>query len=169
MREQVLESYWPLKQVRDADLYFYLEAIEEYLPDNRVRVAGHGDLLMLGGYSYLGLNGHPRINQAACRAIERFGTGTHGARMLAGTLSLHRELEQRIADFKHTEAAAVFSSGYIANISTISCLLGRHDTVICDKLDHACIVDGAALSNAKVELFRHNDMEHLAALLASAD
>ena len=161
MSDLSLEPYWPVKPVRDADLYFYLESIKEYLPNNRVRVTGHGDLLMLGGYSYLGLNGHPAINKAAIQAIERFGTGTHGVRMLAGTVEIHRQLEVKVAAFKGTQAAATFSSGYFANVSAIACLVGRHDTVICDKLDHASIVDGCQLSGAKHVRFRHNDMEHL--------
>jgi 8-amino-7-oxononanoate synthase len=156
-----LEPAWPVEKGRAEDLYFYLEAIEEYLPGNRVRVVGHGDMIMLGGYSYLGLIGHPAINEAAHRAIDKFGTGTHGVRMLAGTLTLHRELEARIAAFKGTEAAATFSSGFFANVSSIAALVGRHDTVICDKLDHASIVDGCLLSGAKFVRFDHNDMAHL--------
>ena len=161
MNDKSLERYWPIKSMREADVYFYLEAIQEYLPDNRVRVAGHGEMLMLGGYSYLGLNGHPTINEAAQRVIEKYGTGTHGVRMLAGTLEIHRQLEARIAEFKGTESAATFSSGFFANVSAIACLIGRHDTVICDKLNHASIVDGCQLSGAKLVRFRHNDMEHL--------
>lgn len=161
MSELALEPYWPVKALKEADGYFYLESIEEYLPNNRVWVTGHGDLLMLGGYSYLGLNGHPAINKAAIQAIERFGTGTHGVRMLAGTLEIHRLLEAKVAAFKGTQGAATFSSGYFANVSAIACLVGRHDTVICDKLDHASIVDGCQLSGAKHVRFRHNDMEHL--------
>lgn len=156
-----LETYWPVAAVREQDLYFYLEQIEEYLPNNRVRVRGHGDMLLLGGYSYLGLNGHPAINASAVRAIERYGTGTYGVRMLAGTLDLHKNLENSIARFKGTEAAATFSSGYFANVSTIACLVGRNDAIICDKLDHASIVDGCHLSGAKLVRFRHNDMDHL--------
>lgn len=165
MNDLALEPYWPVKPVRDADLYFYLEAIEQYLPGNRVRVAGHGDLLLLGGYSYLGLNCHPAISQAACRAIKKYGTGTHGVRMLAGTLDLHLQLEAKVAAFKGTEAAATFSSGFFANVSAIACLIGRHDTVICDKLNHASIVDGCQLSGAKFVRFRHNDMSHLESCL----
>ena len=112
INDKRLEPTWPLHLAREEDLYFYLEAIEAYLPNCRVRVTGHGELLMLGGYSYLGLNGHPKINQAAKEAIERYGTGTEGVRMLAGTLDLHRQLEAEIARFKGTEAAATFSSGY---------------------------------------------------------
>lgn len=156
-----LEPAWPVTQGREDDLYFYLEAIEEYLPDNRVRVTGHGEMIMLGSYSYLGLNGHPAINAAAMQAVQRFGTGTHGVRMLAGTLSIHKELEAKIAEFKGTEDAATFSSGYFANVSTIAALVGRHDTVICDKLDHASLIDGCRLSGAKLVRFAHNDMADL--------
>lgn len=150
-----------VEQALEQDVYFYLETIEEYLSGNRVRVANWGEMLMLGGYSYLGLIGHPAINEAAHRAIDEFGTGTHGVRMLAGTLSIHRRLETKIAEFKGTEAAAVFSSGFFANVSTIAALIGRHDTVICDKLDHASIVDGCYLSGAKFVRFAHNNMAHL--------
>jgi glycine C-acetyltransferase len=168
LNDQALETFWPIASLRDQDLYFYLEQIEEYLPGSRVRVRGHGEMLLLGGYSYLGLNGHPEINAAAIRAIEQYGTGAHGARMLAGTLDLHKELEQAIAGFKGTEAAATFSSGFFANVSTIACLVGRHDTVLCDKLNHASVVDGCQLSGANFLRFRHNDMEHLEATLKAA-
>ena len=164
--EKAFEPLWPVDEGRRAGLYFYLESIDEYLPGNRVRVANHGEMLLLGGYSYLGLNGHPDINAAASAAIEKYGTGTHGARMLAGTLALHRELEAEVARFKGTEAAATFSSGFFANVSAITCLIGRDDTVICDKLDHASIVDGCLLSGARFLRYRHNDMDHLEKSLA---
>jgi 8-amino-7-oxononanoate synthase len=154
-----IQPYWPVGPVKKEDLYFYLEAIEEYLPGNRVKVAGHGEMLLLGGYSYLGLNRHPAVSKAAIDAIQKYGTGTHGVRMLAGSLQIHRDLEAKIAQFKGTEAAATFSSGFFANVSAIAALLGRHDTVICDKLNHASIVDGCILSGAKFLRFRHNDME----------
>jgi glycine C-acetyltransferase len=147
--------------VQESGLYFYLEATDSYLPEARVNVVGHGQLIMLSSYSYLDLNGHPKINKAAHAAIDRFGTGTHGVRLLSGTLDLHRELEKRIARFKQTEAAITFSSGYIANMSVITTLLEGNDTVICDKLDHASIVDGCMLTRAKFVRFRHNDMDHL--------
>jgi 8-amino-7-oxononanoate synthase len=150
-----------VEQAYAEDVYFYGETIEEYLSANRVRVAGWGNMLMLGGYSYLGLFGHPDICEAARRAIDEFGTGTQGVRMLAGTLSVHRQLEARVAEFKGTEAAATFSSGFFANVSTIAAVVGRNDTVICDKLDHASIVDGCLLSGAKFVRFAHNNMSHL--------
>ena len=165
MNDLISETYWEIDAAKKAGVYFYLEAIEEYLPGNRVTVAGHGDMLMLGGYSYLGLNGHPAINAAAHQAIEKYGTGTLGVRLLSGTLDIHRQLEAKIAAFKGAEAAVTFSSGFFANVSSIACLVGPEDTVICDKLDHTSIVDGCRLSGAKYVRFAHNDMDSLEACL----
>ena len=150
-----------VRYYKEKGLYFYLETTEEMLPNSRVRVTGHGDMIMLGGYSYLGLIGHPQINAAAKAAVDQFGTGTHGVRLLAGSLTLHNELEERIAAFKHAEAAITLSSGYVTNVATISSLLRKGDTVICDKLNHASIVDGCLLAMADFVRFRHNDMPHL--------
>jgi 8-amino-7-oxononanoate synthase len=155
------DTLWDIDYYKEKGLYFYLEATEELLPNGRVRVQNHGEMIMLGGYSYLGLIGHPQINAAAQAAVEKYGTGTYGVRLLAGTLDLHLELEERIARFKQTEAAVTFSSGYVTNLATISSLLRRGDTVICDKLNHASIVDGCLLAQAKFIRFRHNDMDHL--------
>lgn len=163
------DTLWDIDHYKEQGLYFYLEEIEEILPNGRVYVKGHGDMIMLGGYSYLGLIGHPKINQASVQAVEKYGTGTYGVRLLAGTLDLHMELERKIADFKGTAAAVTFSSGYVTNLATISALLRKGDVVICDKLNHASIVDGCLLSQAKFVRFRHNDMEHLEYRLASAD
>lgn len=163
------EMLWNIDYYKAAGLYFYLEATEELLPNGRVYVANHGEMIMLGGYSYLGLIGHPKINAAAKAAVDKYGTGTYGVRLLAGSLTLHNELEARIADFKRTEAAMTMSSGYVTNLSTIASLLRRGDTVICDKLNHASIVDGCLLSQAKFVRFRHNDMDHLERRLMEAD
>jgi 8-amino-7-oxononanoate synthase len=152
---------WDVDHYKEVGLYFYLEATQEILPNGRVVVENHGEMIMLGSYSYLGLIGHPEIDAAAKTAVDQYGTGTHGVRLLAGSLQLHNELEDRIAAFKETEAAITFSSGYVTNVATISSLLRRGDTVICDKLNHASIVDGCMLAMAKFVRFRHNDMEHL--------
>ena len=165
---QLPEMLWPVEWARERGLYFYLEPVKE-LRDGRVVVEGRGEMIMLSSYSYLGLLGHPQIEAAAKEAIDRFSTGTHGVRLLAGTLTLHNELEQRIARFKGAEAAIVYSSGYVTNLSTISTLVRRGDLVICDKLNHASIVDGCLLSGARFLRFRHNDMEHLEQRLAQAD
>jgi glycine C-acetyltransferase len=123
---------------------------------------------MYASYSYLGLVGHPRINEAAKKAVDKFGTGTNGVRLLAGTLTLHKELEERIANFKHAEAAVTYSSGYVTNLTVISGLMGRGDYVFSDKLNHASIVDGCLMSGAEFRRFRHKDMEHLEGLLKNA-
>jgi 8-amino-7-oxononanoate synthase len=166
MHTHRFEPFWPIAKIREEGFFFYRQAIEAYPGDENVEVAGHDRMILFGSYSYLALNGHPRINRAAQEAISRYGTGAHGARLLAGTLGIHRELEAELARFKGTEAAVTFTSGYAANLSTIASVVGRHDTVICDKRNHASIVDGCALSQAKFVRFRHNDMDHLAACLA---
>ncbi|MCA9925766.1 MAG: aminotransferase class I/II-fold pyridoxal phosphate-dependent enzyme [Anaerolineales bacterium] len=152
---------WDIENFKSAGLYFYLEPTEELLPNGRVLTQNYGEMIMLGSYSYLGLIGHPKINAAAKAAVDQYGTGTHGVRLLAGSLVLHDELEARIARFKGTEAAITMSSGYVTNYATISCLLRRGDTVICDKLNHASIVDGCLMAQAEFVRFRHNDMDHL--------
>ena len=139
---------------------FYNQPIQEFLDEGKVLVGGKV-MGMYASYSYLGLLGHPRIKAAATRAIEEYGTGTHGVRFLAGTLPIHDELEQTIADFKHAETAITYSSGYVTNITFISSFLGRRDYVFSDKLNHASIVDGCKMSGAEFKRFNHRDMEHL--------
>jgi glycine C-acetyltransferase len=141
--------------------------VTDILPGMKVRVNGR-EMGMYASYSYLGLVGHPRINEAAKKAVDKYGTGTNGVRMLAGTLSLHRELEETIAHFKHAEAAVTYSSGYVTNLTVVSSLMGRGDYVFSDKLNHASIVDGCLMSGAEFRRFRHNDMEHLEGLLKNA-
>jgi 8-amino-7-oxononanoate synthase len=161
---------WDVEYYKANGLYFHLVEVNAIRPGSAwVDVTGYGEMLMFGSYSYLGLIGHPAIDEAARAAITRFGTGTNGVRLLAGTLPLHNELEASIAAFKEADAAVAFTSGYIANISTISALLERHDTVICDKLDHASIVDGCQLSGARLVRFRHNDLDQLRERLERAD
>jgi glycine C-acetyltransferase len=153
--------------VKANDLYFYNQPIDEILPGMRVRVRGR-EMGMYASYSYLGLINHPRINEAAKKAVDKFGTGTNGVRSLAGTLTIHTELEETIANFKHTEAAITYSSGYATNLTVVSTLMGRGDYVFSDKLNHASIVDGCLMSGAEFRRFRHNDMEHLEGLLKNA-
>jgi glycine C-acetyltransferase len=142
------------------DLYYYNQPVAELRGGARVVVNGR-EMGMYASYSYLGLVGHPRINAAARNAIDKYGTGTHGVRTLAGSLSLHKELEEIIAEFKGTEAAITYTSGYVTNLTVVSTLLGRGDYVISDKLNHASIVDGCLMSGAKFLRFRHNDMADL--------
>lgn len=153
--------------LKDHNLYYYNLPVSEMMGGAKVLVRGR-TMGMYASYSYLGLIGHPRINEAAKAAIDKYGTGTHGVRTLAGTLDLHVELEERIADFKKAEAAVTYSSGYATNLTVISSLVGRHDWVISDKLNHASIVDGCLMSGATFKRFNHNDMAHLEERLQQA-
>ena len=146
--------------LRRDGLYFYNQPASELHGGAHVVVNGR-EMGMYASYSYLGLVGHPRINKAAKVAIDNFGTGTHGVRSLAGSLTIHSELEETISEFKHAEAAITYTSGYVTNLSVISTLLGREDYVISDKLNHASIVDGCLMSGAKFLRFKHNDVEAL--------
>jgi len=156
-----------VQYLKSNDLYFYNQPIEEMMGGAKVRVRGRV-MGMYASYSYLGLVGHPRINEAAKKAVDKFGTGTNGVRTLAGTLTIHNELEETISNFKHAEAAITYTSGYAANLTVISTLMGRGDYVFSDKINHASIVDGCLMSGAEFRRFRHNDMEHLEGLLKNA-
>jgi 8-amino-7-oxononanoate synthase len=116
--------------------------------------------IMLGSNNYLGLTHDPRVLEAAEAAARQYGSGCTGSRFLNGTLDLHEKLEAELADFVKKEAALVFSTGFQTNLGAIATLAGRGDAVIIDKLDHACIVDGAILSQGTVYRFNHNDIGH---------
>ncbi len=146
--------------LKEQDLYFYNQPMTELHGGAKVLTNGR-EMGMYASYGYLGLLGHPRIGAAAKAAVDKYGTGTHGVRTLAGTLKIHNELEETIADFKHAEAAITYSSGYATNLSVISTLMGRGDYVLSDKLNHASIVDGCLMSGAEFRRFRHNDMADL--------
>ena len=156
-----------VQYLKSNDLYFYNQPVEEMMGGAKVRVRGRV-MGMYASYSYLGLVGHPRINEAAKKAVDKFGTGTNGVRTLAGTLTIHNELEETISNFKHAEAAITYTSGYAANLTVISTMMGRGDYVFSDKINHASIVDGCLMSGAEFRRFRHNDMEHLEGLLKNA-
>jgi len=123
-------------------------------------------LVMIGSNNYLGLTTDPRVRQAATAAVEQFGTSCTGSRFLNGTLAMHHELEERLARFLGKECALVFSTGYQANLGTISALLGRNDIVVCDKEDHASIYDGCRLSLGRMVRYRHNDVGDLDRVLS---
>lgn len=124
-------------------------------------------LIMCGSNNYLGLTTHPKVREAACQAVERFGTSCTGSRFLNGTLEMHEALENELAKWVGKESALIFSTGMQTNLGTISALVGRGDYVILDKDDHASIVDGARLGYGEIERFRHNDMDHFERVLES--
>jgi len=141
------------------DLYTFQQDLEGR-SGPRVMVRGQ-ELLMLSSYDYLGLIGHPEIEDAAKQAIDRFGTSSGGVRLLTGTMLLHRDLERSIANFLNTEAALCLSSGYAANLAAITALFGPRDEIYVDSLAHRSIIDACNLSGSKVFRFRHNDMKDL--------
>ena len=124
---------------------------------------------MLSSYDYLGLVGHPYIEAATINAIKNFGTGTGGARMLAGTNQLHRQLEKKIATFKGKPAALACSSGYMANLAVISCIVQKKDRVIIDELAHRSLIDALYMAQVPFQKFKHNNVEHLKSLLGKAN
>jgi 8-amino-7-oxononanoate synthase len=118
-------------------------------------------VLMVCSNNYLGLADHPRVREAAAEAAMRWGVGAGASRLVSGTMTVHRRLEERLAAFEGSEACVLFGSGYLANVGAIGALAGRGDTVFSDELNHASIVDGCRLSRADVVVYRHRDMEHL--------
>jgi glycine C-acetyltransferase/8-amino-7-oxononanoate synthase len=118
-------------------------------------------VLLLCSNNYLGLADHPRVREAAADAAMRWGVGAGASRLVSGTMTIHRRLEERLADFEGSEACLLFGSGYLANIGVIGALAGRGDTIFSDELNHASIVDGCRLSRAEVVVYRHGDVEHL--------
>jgi 8-amino-7-oxononanoate synthase len=161
---QKCQEYELAESLRRAGLYNYFRSIES-AQDPVVTIDGRR-VVMLGSNNYLGLANHPEVKAAAIRAIERYGTGCAGSRLLNGTLDLHVELEDRLASFMERETALTFATGFQVNLGVLSCLLGRQDVVFLDSLDHACIIDGARLGFAKMVKFKHNDMKDLERKLA---
>ncbi len=125
------------------------------------------DVINLASNNYLGLANHPKLVEAAVAATKRYGAGSGAVRAISGTMSLHVELENRIAAFKHVEACVVFQSGFAANAGTVSAILGPEDHIISDELNHASIIDGCRLSRAKIHVFRHRDLAHAEEKLAA--
>jgi len=142
-----------------AGIYPYFRVIESD-QDTVVKMNGK-DVLMFGSNSYLGLTNHPKIKEAAKRAVDKYGTGCAGSRFLNGTLDIHIKLEERLADLVGKEAALCYSTGFQVNLGVVSVLTGRKDHVLLDELDHASIIEGSRLSFSKVLKFAHNDMHVL--------
>jgi len=161
--------------ILDDDLCAALDRLERESLRRNLRVVGgaHGprveiggrNVLMLSSNNYLGFAAHPALKHAAIEAIGRFGVGAGASRLIAGSLAPIHDLEERIARFKHVEAALVFGAGYLANIGAISSMAGAGDEIFSDELNHASLIDGCRLSRAAVRIFRHRDLEHLAELL----
>src|SRR5947208_142663 len=131
----------------------------------RARFDGR-DVINLASNNYLGLANHPRLNDAAATAAKDFGAGSGAVRTIAGTMTMHAELERRFADFKYADAALMFQSGFTSNAGTVAAILGKEDVIVSDQLNHASIIDGARLSRAEIKVFRHKDVDAADASLA---
>src|ERR1700750_2583415 len=145
--------------IKEKGIYPYFRPIESG-QDTEV-IINDKRVLMFGSNSYLGLTNHPKIKQAAKKAIDKYGSGCAGSRFLNGTLDIHIELEQRLARFVGKEDAVTFSTGFQVNLGVLSSIVGRNDYLLLDEFDHASIIDGSRLSFAKTVKFRHNNMADL--------
>jgi 8-amino-7-oxononanoate synthase len=155
-----------LRAAREADLLPYFRRLES--PAAPVVTMEGAERVMLGSNNYLGLTGDERVIAGARDALERYGTGLTGSRLLNGTIELHLELERELAEWMGTEEAIVFTTGHQANVGTLGTLLAPGDTVIADSADHASILDGCLLSRAKLRPFRHGRLDKLEKMLQRA-
>jgi 8-amino-7-oxononanoate synthase len=158
-------SYTAAREVQAAGVYPYFAAIEASTT-SEVRIGGAWKI-MLGSNNYLGLTHHPDVLAACQAALHKYGSGSTGSRLLNGTIDLHNELEDRLAKLLRKEAALVFTTGFQVSLGVIATLVGRGDHAYLDKLDHACIVDGARLALGEVHRYAHNDMAQLERQLAA--
>ena len=145
--------------IRERGLYPYFHALESR-QDVEVMMEGKRRI-MLGSNNYLGLTTCPEVIEAGVRAYQELGSGCSGSRFLNGTLKLHLQLEEELADFLHKDAAVTFSTGFQSNLGIISAIVGMHDYVIMDRENHASLYDGCRLSYGKMLRFMHNDMADL--------
>jgi 8-amino-7-oxononanoate synthase len=156
-----------LRAAREADLLPYFRTVESSAAP--VMEMEGAERIMLGSNNYLGLTGDPRVIAGAREALERYGTGLTGSRLLNGTTPLHLDLEREIAEWMGTEEAIVFTTGHQANVGTLGTILAPGDTVIADSSDHASILDGCLLSRAKLRPFRHGRLDKLEKMLERAE
>lgn len=160
-----INSFTTVDRLKESGIYPFFRPLETD-QDTEVTIGGK-KVLMFGSNSYLGLTNHPYIKECSKNAIDKYGSGCAGSRFLNGTLDLHLELEEALANFVGKEAALVFSTGYQVNLGVISALGSRGDYLFLDERDHACIIDGARLSFSKSFKYGHSDMAHLEKLLSS--
>lgn len=165
--ERKLREYTSPDIFKGMGLYPFYHALQSG-QDSQVTIKGQ-KVKMFGSNSYLGLTNHPEILQAAQEALVKYGTGASGSRLMNGNLDIHDELEEKLAAFVNKPAATIFSTGFQANIGTISCLLGRNDYILIDDKNHASIIEGCRLSFAKTLKYKHNDMQSLEKLLQKTD
>ncbi|MEH7109390.1 MULTISPECIES: glycine C-acetyltransferase [Bacillaceae] len=163
MSSHILEQFLNenLEDLKGKGLYNVIDPLES--PNGPIIKINGRDLVNLSSNNYLGLATDERLKQAATEAIEKYGVGAGAVRTINGTLKLHVELEEKLAEFKHTEAAIAYQSGFNCNMAAISAVMDQHDAILSDELNHASIIDGCRLSKAKIIRFNHSDMADLRA------
>ena len=158
------QSFTRAEQLKSAGLYPYFRTLSS---GQGPEVVHRGKrLIMMGSNNYLGFSTHPAVREAAKRAVDRYGTGCSGSRLLNGTLDLHQQLEEKLAEYLGKEAAVVWPTGFQANLGIVGALTGRNDLVVIDKMDHASIYDGTRLSFATTRKFGHNNLAELESILS---
>lgn len=155
-----------LEAIKAAGLYRRLRRVEG--DQGPMLTIGGREVINFSSNNYLGIANHPELAAAAKAAIDRYGCGSGASRLISGNMTLHEELENRLAQFKGTEAALVFNSGFQANMGVISTLTGEGDAILSDELNHASIIDGCRLSRAKTSVYAHSDLNQLEAALKQA-
>ena len=163
VRKSIIMFEQELEQLQHQNLLRSLMTVDG-CTGSRITVNGSSKLLLCSN-DYLDLANHPALKEAACNAMSRYGFGSGASRLISGTSPLHRDLENRLAQFKGTESALLFNSGYAANTGIIPAIVDAGDVVLSDELNHASIIDGCRMSRASVLVFRHRDVEHLETLL----
>jgi len=152
-----------LDSLKSQGLYRHLRVLDE---EQKPRTSfDHRSVINLSSNNYLGLTTHAKLRERALEATRTLGVGSGSVRTIAGTMSVHMELERRLAEFKRTEATVVFQSGFTANAGTVSSILGKEDFIVSDELNHASIIDGARLSRATIKVFPHRDAEAARAIV----
>ena len=152
-------NFTAAREVQQAGYYPFFREISS-APDNEVVIEGE-KVIMIGSNNYLGLTNHPKVIERIHQAVDKYGSGCTGSRFLNGTLDIHVELEEKLAEFMQTESALVFSTGLMTNLGTISTIVGKSEYIFTDRSDHASIVDGCRLSFGQTIKYRHNDMDDL--------
>jgi glycine C-acetyltransferase len=168
MSSTILEQFLNenLEDLKGKGLYNVIDPLES--PNGPVITINGRELVNLSSNNYLGLATDERLRKAATEAIEKFGVGAGAVRTINGTLKLHVELEEKLAEFKHTEAAIAYQSGFNCNMAAISAVMDKNDAILSDELNHASIIDGCRLSKAKIIRVNHSDMEDLRAKAKAA-
>jgi len=166
LKRKMNSFYKAYNSVINSDLIFWYRDLD-YVSGSETSLNGK-KMLILDNYDYLGLGDDPQVKKAVSDAVLKHGLSTGGSRLLTGSTIIHKQLEKGYAEYKGTDSAIIFNSGYDANLTTISTLFGKGDLIILDKFDHASIYDGARLSGAYIERFEHNNVDSLAQILENA-